>query len=120
MSKEQTNYRVVRELLSFATATEGDLNALSNEEVNERLQSQGIDPQKLAQATQRKLKMLRNEIAAKRAMEQAEIKSRMDRPQAAINGLAFAARAEDTLSEEDQAMLARYTQPDIEEDGTQD
>lgn len=66
MSKEQANYRVVRELLSFATATEGDLNALSNEDVNERLQSQGIDPQKLAQATQRKLKMLRNEIAAER------------------------------------------------------
>lgn len=120
MSKEQTNYRVVRELLSFATGTEGDLDALSIEQVNERLQSQGIDPHSLAQATQRRLKMLRNEIAAKQAMDQANVKAALDQAEITINGLAFAARAEGTLSEEDRAMIARYAQPDVVEDGNED
>lgn len=121
MSKEQTNYRVVRELLSFASATEGDLSSLSKEEVNERLESQGIDPQALAKAANRRLLIIRNEIAAQRAKEQAEIKSRRTVSAPSIlTGLAFAARTEETLSEDDQETLAKYAQPDLDTDGTED
>ena len=120
MSKEPTNYRVVRELLSFASATDGDLGVLSKEEVKARLQSQGIDTEKLAQATSRKLRTIHNEIAAMRAKEQAEIKSSRHQSSANLGDFPIAARAEGALTDEDQATLARYTQPDIEEDGTED
>lgn len=121
MSKEQTNYRVVRELLSFASATEGDLSSLSKEEVRERLESQGIDPQDLAKAASRRLLIIRNEIAAKRAKEQAEINSRRAVSATTIlDGLAFAARAEEALSNNDRETLAKYAQPELETDGTED
>lgn len=119
MSKEQTNYRVVRELLSFASATEGDLASLSKDEVNERLQSQGIDPQELAKVTQRRLQIIRNEIAAREAAEQAELKSRLSTPVKG-NNYAFAARTEELADEEDLDVLRKLAQPDVTEDGSAD
>ncbi len=120
MSKEQTNYRIVRELISFASATEGDLSALLVEEANERLQSQGIDPQELAKATNRRLSIIRNEINARRAAEQAEMKSRRTCPETEISRLAIAARTESAADPDDIEILKKLSQPDIDDDDAED
>lgn len=119
MSEKQTNYKVVRELLAFASATEGDIASLSKEEVGERLQSQGINPQALEKATNKRLQIIRNKIEAARAAEQAEVNSlRTAKP--ISNGFAFAARTDIVVDQEDKELLQRLAQPDIEDDGTED
>jgi hypothetical protein len=118
MGEKQTNYRVVRELLLFASATEGDISSFSKEDVSERLQSQGIDPQALDKAAAKRLQIIRNRIEAAKASGQAQVNSlRTSWP--VRTGFAFAARADGVVEQEDLELLERLAQPDIEDDGTQ-
>jgi len=119
MSEKQTNYKVVRELLSFASATEGDIASLSKEEVSERLQLQGIDSKSLEKAMDKRLLIIRNKFEAARAAEQADVNSlRTIKP--ISNGFAFAARTDIVVDQEDKELLQRLAQPDIEDDDTAD
>jgi hypothetical protein len=121
MSDEQSSYKVVRELLSFASSSEGEIASYSIEEVNKRLQAEGIDLQGLADATRRRLQIIKNECEARRAAEQARARSQGAAQSSAPDSeLAFAARTDEEVAPEDIELLRRLALPSDHSDGTKD
>ena len=64
MNKKATNYHLLSSISAFAVNAEEATNSLSNEEIDERLESQGVDLIKLEASTLRRLKKLRSQMTS--------------------------------------------------------
>lgn len=124
MKKQPTHYLTLSELAAFASGAEGDLASLSNDELRERLSSQGIDPDDLARRTASRLRSIQNETLAKEAASRLTPSGTpnltVDQMWQALQdrGVPIAARSSGEVSDEDIEVLFRLTFSEEDDGGT--
>lgn len=122
MKQDSTNFHALSELIALASGLDGDLDNLSEEELDERLRGAGFDPASLAKTIENRLTRIRNQGEARAAEKRAGLKPRSEASAEAmrndIQELAIAARTEELGDEEDIEVIHRLTQGEEESDGT--
>lgn len=122
MKKKATNYNTLSQLATFAVGAEIEPDNQTSEELDEFLDSKGIDPLMLEAATLRRVKRFRNQMSAMAASS--ALRHNLSKPRITVmemrqvleeEGQLLAAKAKGSLADEDIEAIYRLTHP--EEDG---